>query len=111
MEEFRRLQQEARENGSGLWWKPAATPPTRKSRQEATSDLSKATRRPFFVIGLYRTRHPTFVYSQPREYSPKVFKLEKGTTVNVVSIHGGWLKITHQHGKTPGFIKKYSLIP
>ncbi len=111
MDRFRRYEQEAREQGKGLWGKSATAPPTRKTPQTAASDLTKGIKPPFFVIGLYRTRHPTFVYSQPREYSHKVFKLEKGTTVNVVSIHGGWLKIKSKHGKTPGFIKKYSLIP
>jgi len=54
LEEFRRYQREAREQGKGLWEKSAVSPPTRKSDQAATSDITKATRRPFFVIGLWR---------------------------------------------------------
>ncbi len=111
MDEFRRYEREAREQGRGLWGRFAAPPTTGKTAQPAASDLTKAIRPPLFVIGLYRTRHPTFVHSQPREYSRKVFMLKKGTTVNVVSIHGDWLKIKYKHGKTPGFIKKHSLIP
>ncbi len=111
MDEFRGYQREARKQGRGLWGRFAAPPTTGKTAQPAASDLTKAIRRPFFIIGLYRTRHPTFVYSQPREYSSKMFKLKKGSTVNVVSIYDDWLKITYQHGKTPGFIKKDSLIP
>jgi len=59
MDEFRGYQREARDQRRGLWGKSGASPPTRQTSQAPTSDLTKGTRRPFFVIGLYRTRHPS----------------------------------------------------
>ena len=111
LDEFSGYQQAAKAQGQGLWERFATSQPTRKNAPFATGNLKNATRPPSFVIGIYRTRHSTFVYSRPGEYSKKIFKLEEGTTVNVVGIRGDWLMIKSKHGKTPGFIKNKALIP
>ena len=112
LDDFRRYQQEAREQGKGLWAKFTVPPPAADSAAQASrGNLTKEPRSPVFVRGIYRTRHSTFVHSQPRRYSLKIFKLDRGTTVNVVGIHGDWLRINSKHGKMPGFIRKEALIP
>ncbi|NIO11578.1 MAG: hypothetical protein GTO40_27590 [Deltaproteobacteria bacterium] len=109
--EFRRHQQEARGRGKGLWGKMTASLPRLEDRRATTQFRNRSLKPPLFVLGIYRTRHATHVYSQPREYSNIVTELEKGTTVNVVDIQGEWLMIKSKHGKTPGFIKKKALVP
>jgi len=111
LNDFRRYQQEAREQGKGLWAKFTVPPAANSAAQASRGKLTKKPRSPGFVNGIYRTRHSTFVYRQPSDHSRKLSKLEKGTTVNVVSIQGEWLLIKSKHGRTPGFIRKAALIP
>ena len=63
------------------------------------------------VIGQYEVLYPTSVYSEPREDSRRVARVEAGTKVNVVDVQADWLEVRSKHGNPPGFIKKDSAMP
>ena len=63
------------------------------------------------IIGSYKVRRLTFVYSQPKEDSRVVSTIRPGTKVHVVDVEGDWLEIRSKHGRPPGFIKRDSATP
>ncbi len=63
------------------------------------------------VAGPYVVVYPTSVYSQPREDSQRVARIEVGTKVNVVGGQGDWLEVRSKYENPPGFIKKDSAVP
>jgi len=63
------------------------------------------------ILGPYEVLYPTSVYTEPREDSRRVARIETGTRVNVVDVQGDWLEIRSKHGRPPGFIKKDSAMP
>lgn len=62
-------------------------------------------------IGPYEVLSPTSVYSEPREDSRRVARIDAGTKVNVVDVQGDWLEVRSKHGNPPGFIKKSTAVP
>ncbi len=67
--------------------------------------------KPPIPLGPYKIIHPTSVYSEPREGSEIVARIEPGMQVHVVDAQGFWLQIESKHGRPPGFIKGESASP
>ena len=85
---------------------PASVRPKAPEAKKRRPELTRVVR-----IGTYEVRSPTFVYSEPREDSRKITRIEEGTKVNVVGVRGDWLEIRSKHGRPPGFIRKDSVVP
>jgi micrococcal nuclease len=89
LDEFSRYEQEAREQGKGLWSKINAKPVK-------------------FTLKVLRS---TPVYSSPSRDSKQVATISAGTRVQVVNVQGEWVEIRSKHGRPPGFIKRDSAAP
>lgn len=70
-------------------------------------------RYPTEIAGLvpYEVLYPTSVFSDAREDSRRVARIEAGTKVNVASVQGDWLEVRSKQGRPPGFIKRDSAVP
>ncbi|MFQ5540120.1 MAG: thermonuclease family protein [Candidatus Binatia bacterium] len=111
LDEFRRYEREAREQGKGLWGKGMKVPaPVHDAKLKAEI---KAQSKPegHFKVGIYKMRYSTLVYSEPRGDSPTVTEIRARTRVNVTGVQGDWLEIRSKHGRPPGFIRKDSVVP
>jgi len=63
------------------------------------------------VLVPYEVLYPTSVFSDAREDSRRLARIEAGTKVNVASVQGDWLEVRSKQGRPPGFIKKDSAVP
>jgi endonuclease YncB( thermonuclease family) len=107
LDEFRRYEREAREQGKGLWGKGMKVPaPVHDAKLKAQSKPEGQ-----FKVGIYKMRYSTFVFREPRGDSPNVTEIRAGTRVNVTGVQGDWLEIRSKHGRPPGFIRKDSVVP
>lgn len=85
--------------------------PTRPQPPDVSSRPPRPGSEGRIVNGPYEVLYPTSVYSEPREDSRRVARVEAGTRINVVGGQGDWLEVRSKHGNPPGFIKKESAMP
>jgi len=80
-------------------------------RLEGELRRDEASQRPL-APGLYMVIRDTDLLREPRESSPLVTRVQRGTDVRVVSVVAGyWLRIQSRSGRPPGYIRRDDAIP
>jgi hypothetical protein len=85
------------------------TPPSARILDTGAAPASKRANPPAGTS--YEVVRSTRVFSEPKESSRPVARIEAGTEVNVVGAQDDWLEVRSRHGRPPGFIRKEAVVP